>query len=213
MAATNQNIRNFYKQAQDNDFSRDFLFRVTDMELLGMKLGDGSPGSGPDLVYVKTANLPGRAITNVATPYMGLNFNIPGNTTYPGSDNYQLTFYLDAQGKLRQQFETASRNLFDDTTSTGSYGTSTEDDFITLALLNKQLERVAEYKLVGASIRTINDISYNMAAGTGQTVEVTCTIAYHFYQESNTEIYDIRHDLATDYGSYVERAGDIELNP
>ena len=172
----NQNIQNFYRTAADKDFSRDFLFRVTQMQLQGVPaLGDN------DLVYVKTASLPGRNITNVPVPYMGLQLNIPGAATYPGSDAYALNFYLDADSELRNYFEGASRSVFDDLNSTGEYGTPDDDFFIQLAQLDKELEPVAQYKLVGASIRNIDNIAYNISDGTGATVEINSTVSYHYY--------------------------------
>lgn len=172
----NQNIQNFYRIAADKDFSRDFLFRVTQMQLQGVPaLGEG------DLIYVKTASLPGRNIGNVAVPYMGLQLNVPGAATYPGSDAYNLSFYLDAESSLRNYFEQASRSLFDDQTSTGEYGTPDDDFFIQLAQLDKDLEPVSEYKLVGASLRSVSDIGYSIAEGTGATVQIDATVSYHFY--------------------------------
>lgn len=174
----NQSIQQFYKVAQDRDFSRDFLFRVTQMQLQGV------PGlRDEELVYVKTAVLPGRDITNVSVPYMGLEFNVPGSVKYPGSDGYELTFYLDGQSTLRNYFETASRNLFDDESSTGAYGTPGLESYLILEQLDKELNTVPNgaYKLVGASIRSINNISYDIAAGTGETVEITVSLAYHYY--------------------------------
>lgn len=172
----NQTIQNFYRAAADRDFSRDFLFRVTQMQLQGVPaLGEN------DLVYVKTANLPGRNITNVPVPYMGLQLNVPGTATYPGSDAYALNFYLDADSELRNYFEGASRSVFDDLNSTGEYGTPDDDFFIQLAQLDKELEPVAQYKLVGASIRNIDNIAYNISDGTGATVEINSTVSYHYY--------------------------------
>jgi len=171
-----QNIQNFYRTAADKDFSRDFLFRVTQMQLQGVPaLEEG------DLVYVKTAQLPGRNIGNVAVPYMGLNLNVPGAVTYPGSEAYALDFYLDGESSLRNYFETASRSLFDDQTSTGEYGTPDDDFYIQLAQLDKDLEPITEYKLVGASLRAVNGIGYDIATGTGATVSVNATVSYHFY--------------------------------
>lgn len=174
-----QNIQQFYRIAQDRDFSRDFLFRVTQMQLQGVPALQDS-----ELVYVKTASLPGRNITNVTAPYMGLNFNVPGSVTYPGSDSYSLTFYLDGQSVLRNYLENASRNLFDDQVSTGAYGTPGFNNFIQLEQLDKSLEPITngKYKLVGASIRNIDNISYDIAAGTGNIVNVTATIAYQYYE-------------------------------
>ena len=175
----NQNIQNFYRSAAERDFSRDFLFRVTQMQLQGVP-----PLTEGQLVYAKTAALPGRTITNIAAPYMGLNINVPGGVTYPGSDGYALTFYLDASSDLRNYFESASRALFDDANSSGEYGTPDDDFFIQLAQLDKDLEPIAEYKLVGASLRNIDNISYNMAGGTGETVEISVTVAYHYYNKT-----------------------------
>ena len=173
----NQTILNFYSQATTRDFSRDFLFRVTELNITGMPSMQEN-----ELVYVKAADLPGRSITNVAVPYMGLNFNVPGGATYPGSDSYSLAFYLDKDGALRNYFENVSRTLFDESNnSTGIYGTPNSEAYIELAQLNKNLDPINIYKLHGASLRNISNISYAIAAGTGQTVEVTATFAYHFY--------------------------------
>ena len=54
-----------------------------------------------DLVYCTAGSLPARSITNVAVPYMGLNFNIPGNATYPGSEGYSLQFYCDQNSQIQ----------------------------------------------------------------------------------------------------------------
>jgi len=176
----NQNIQNFYRTAADRDFSRDFLFRVTQLQLQGVPaLEEG------ELVYVKGAALPGRNITNVAVPYMGLTLNVPGTVTYPGSDSYSLKFYLDAESTLRNFFENASRSLFDDQTSTGEYGTPDDEFYIQLAQLDKELNPVSEYKLVGTSLRTIDGIDYNISDGTGATVEVNATMSYHFYTKES----------------------------
>jgi hypothetical protein len=114
---------------------------------------------------------------------MGLNLNVPGGVEYPNSDGYNLTFYLDADSELRNYFEAASRALFNDQTSTGEYGTPDDDFYIQLAQLDKDLEPIAEYKLIGASLRNIDAIEYKMAEGTGETVEIATTIAYHYYNK------------------------------
>jgi hypothetical protein len=176
MPPVNQNIQSFYRAAAQRDFSRNFLFRVTQLQLQGVpSLTDSQ------LVYAKTAALPGRTIANVAVPYMGLNLNVPGGVSYPGSEGYSITFYLDANSDLRNYFEAASRSLFDDATSTGEYGTPDDDFFIQLAQLDKDLEPISEYKLVGASLRNIENIAYTMATGNGDTVEISTTIAFHYY--------------------------------
>ncbi len=166
-----QNIQNFYRTAADKDFSRDFLFRVTQLQLQGVPALDEG-----DLVYVKTAQLPGRNIGNVAVPYMGLNLNVPGAVTYPGSEAYTLDFYLDGESSLRNYFETASRSLFDDQTSTGEYGTPDDDFYIQLAQLDKDLEPITEYKLVGASLRAVYGTGNDTATRTDSTVSLNATV-------------------------------------
>jgi hypothetical protein len=180
MAKSEQKISKFYSVAASRDFSRDFLFRVTSLNLAGI----AGEITEEDLIYAKAANLPGRTITNVAVPYMGLNLNIPGNATYSGAEGYSLTFFLDSQSRLRNLFEAASRYMFDDISSTGLYGTPDDTYYIELAQLDKDLEIISTYKLIGASIRNIGDISYNISGGTGQTVEMPVTIAYHFYNKT-----------------------------
>jgi hypothetical protein len=59
----------------------------------------------------------------------------------------------------------------------------TADAVIDLVLLDKQLERVAQYQLVGCSIRNVGNQSYN-ATGTGEVVEFTTTIAYHYFRKT-----------------------------
>tara|TARA_R110000772_G_scaffold113691_3_gene217985 strand:- start:4870 stop:5430 length:561 start_codon:yes stop_codon:yes gene_type:complete len=176
---SNQNIETFYDRAQSRDFARDFLFRVHDIVLAG---GVGLEPS--ELVYAKAASLPARNISNIQTPYMGLNFNIPGSVTYPGSEAFNLKFYLDANSELRNKMEAASRIVFDDSTSTGQYSTPTQEHYIHLQQLNKKLEPISDYMLYGASIRDIGAIEYQMATGTGTTVEMDVTMSYHFYKQT-----------------------------
>ena len=190
MATTPQDIQKFYKIAATKDFSRDFLFRVTGLRLIGMP-----DLTEDDFVYAKAAALPGRAIGNVAVPYMGLPFNVPGSVTYPGSDSYNLTFFLDKDSKLRRHFEIASRNLFNDKFSTGAYQTPNSTSYIELAQLSKNLDLLTTYKLEGASIRTINNIDYSMSAGVGATVDISVTLAYHFYTTSNESESPIASDV------------------
>jgi len=98
MADVNQLIQDFYRVAQNREFARDYSFRVLSINTGGASSVEFDQD---DLVYIKTASLPERSISNVTVPYMGLNFNVPGNATYPGSDAYSLTFYADAQSKIR----------------------------------------------------------------------------------------------------------------
>lgn len=180
MADVNQLITDFYRVAANREFARDYNFRVLNINTGGVA---DITFDNDDLVYVKTATLPERAITNVAVPYMGLNFNVPGNATYPGSDAYTLTFYADARSQIRQKFEQWSQAVFNDATSTGNYFSPKQTAVIDLVQLDNQMNKIAQYQLVGVSVRSVGPLSYNIAEGVGNTVEFTATLSFHYWRK------------------------------
>lgn len=174
--ANAQTIQKFYQTAYSSDFSRDFLFRVKLIQ------GRGLPSFSPDeLVYVKAASLPAREIQNVPVKYMGLGFNIPGGVTYPGSDAYELEFFVDASSDVRRKFEIVSRELFNDLSSTGAYETPDASSIVQLVQLDKGMNELDTYSLIGASLRKINPIEYKISEGKGDAVSCKVTLAYQFY--------------------------------
>lgn len=179
MPDVRQTISDFYRVAVERDFARDFQFRVLSIDSGGASTVTFDED---DLVYCTAANLPGRNITNVPVPYMGLTFNVPGNATYPGSDGYSLTFYCDQNSQIRQKFEDMSRDIFDDATSTGNYFAPRQSAVIDLVQLDTQLDAIAQYQLVGASVRNVEALSYNISAGSGQFVTFNATMAYHYFR-------------------------------
>ena len=181
MPDVQQTISDFYRVAIERDFARDFQFRVLSID------GGGATDTTfdeDDLVYCTAASLPERTISNVAVPYMGLQFNLPGSVTYPGSEGYTLAFYCDQNSQIRQKFEDMSRDIFDDATSTGNYFAPRQSASVNLVQLDTQLDEIASYKLVGTSIRSVGPIDYNISAGTGATVTFTATMAYHYWQRN-----------------------------
>jgi hypothetical protein len=186
MASTNQSIQDFYRVATTREFARDFNFRVLQINTGGATDARGQiiTFNEDDLVYVKTAALPAREITNVPIQYMGLNFNLPGTAVYPDSAGYTMTFFADSKSQLRQKFEDWSRYTFDDANSTGDYLTPKPTSTISLVQLDNQLNSVAQYTLVGASPRSVGALNYNISTGTGTTVEFTVTLAYHYFKRS-----------------------------
>lgn len=177
MADVKQLIADFYRVASARDFQRDIQFRVLSITPGGTTVTFDEN----DLVYAKAATLPSRAITNAQVKYMGLNFNLPGTATYPNSEAYTLKFYNDAKNNLRQKFEDWSRDIFNDTNSTGNYFPPTQASTIDLVQLDTQMNRVAQYQLVGVSIRNVGDIGYSIGDGTGQIVDFDVTMAYHYF--------------------------------
>lgn len=179
MPDVKQTISDFYRVALQRDFARNFQFR-----LLSINTGGSSSITFDenDLVYLTAGTLPGRSIQNVAVPYMGLNFNIPGVATYDGSDAYNLNFYCDSRSQIRRKFEDWSRDTFDDATSTGNYFTPRQTATIDMLQLDTQLNRVSQYQLVGVSVRNVGPIEYNISSGTGDVVNFTATVAYHYFR-------------------------------
>ena len=179
MPDVRQTISDFYRVAVERDFARDFQFRVLSIDSGGASTVTFDED---DLVYCTAANLPGRTITNVPVPYMGLTFNVPGNATYPGSEGYSLAFYCDQNSQIRQKFEDMSRDIFDDATSTGNYFAPRQSAVIDLVQLDTQLDAIAQYQLVGASVRNVGELTYNISSGSGQFVTFTATMAYHYFR-------------------------------
>ncbi len=178
MPDVQQTISDFYRVATERDFARDFQFRILSIDSGG---ASSQTFDEDDLVYCTAGSVPARSITNVGVPYMGLEFNLPGNATYPGSQAYSLQFYCDQNSAIRQKFEDMSRDVFDDATSTGNYFTPRASASINLVQLDTQLNETTSYKLVGASIREVGSIEYTIGSGTGQNVTFTATMAYHYF--------------------------------
>lgn len=167
----NQNIRQFYRVATERDFSRDFQFRVHNITAPGIEISED------DLIYAQGGSIPGRTIATTDVPYMGLNFKIPGAATYAGT--YPITFYSDRGDTLRQLMLAWTRDTFDDETSTGNYFTPNSEHIVNLYQLDTQLEKVNEFRLIGAFPTEVGDITYNIQ-GTGAPVSFDVTLAYHY---------------------------------
>jgi hypothetical protein len=180
MADTQQTIQNFYRVVTERDFARKFNFRV-----ININPGDSSSQvwNEDDLVYVRTATLPGREITEVTVPYMGLDFHIPGSAKYTGSEAYSMEFYCDQKTQLYQKFQNWTRDVFDDVTSTGNYFAAKQTSVIDLVQLDNQLNRVAQYQLVGVSPRTVGALEYDITNG-GEFVTFTVTMAYQYFRRT-----------------------------
>jgi hypothetical protein len=181
MPDVKQTISDFYRVAQEKDFSRDFQFRV-----LNINPGAGSDQeiTEDDLVYAKGGSIPARTIASSDVPYMGLNFKVPGAASYPGE--YSISFHCDNASKIRQLFENWSTDIFNDKNSTGNYFVPRATAVIDLLQLNSQLDAVAHYQLVGAFPTSVGEIAYDIG-GAGATTSFDCTLAYHFWNRLSPE--------------------------
>ncbi len=169
-----QTIQDFYRVAQQRDFARDYMLRV-------VALGNETLNED-DFVYITTATLPGRDITNQTATYMGLDFNIPGTVKYPGSAGWAVTFRNDKAGIIRQKLENWQINeVFDDETSTGNLAVRGVDSLIQLNLLDDKLNVLNTYRLFGAYIQRLGEVRYDIA-GTGTPLTFDATLAYHYWR-------------------------------
>lgn len=183
-------IENFFNQASQKQFARDFLFRVKQISITGLSLNGET-----DLLYARSAALPGRNIQNKTVNYSGQQFNIPGKSEYPGSESYSIEFYVDQSLDIRTKLEQASRLLFNNEDTTGNICMPGNESIITLDVLQipcqrgvnvtsgGSLEVIKTIELVGASLRDIGEISYAIADGTGEILTFSSTFSFHFYRD------------------------------
>lgn len=183
--ANNQTIQKFYTTAAQRDFARIFQFRLNSF---------GNVNFGPEhLTYVETAALPGRSITNVPVPYMGLQFNVPGTVTYPGSTGYAVTFRCDQAYDLRAALEAATFNTFDEATSTGDFSIPSPGSVLTMELLDKQMNPVRYYTLYGVYVQSLADAGYDIK-DTGTVQSINATLAYQYWRSGSVSPVNTRSD-------------------
>jgi hypothetical protein len=173
-------IQDFYRVARARDFNRKNQLRI-----LNIESGNGFSTSftPDDLVYIRTGNIPTRNVQTSVAAFLGLDFNIPGNVKYSGSDAYTVTFFADQKLDLYSKFLNWTREIFDDVDSTGNYFTPKQSASITLAIVDTKLVPVKLFKLIGVVCKNVGQLSYTMDdAGTLQTFDTT--FSYHYFEES-----------------------------
>lgn len=169
-------IQNFYTVAQQHDFARTFQFKLREFANISF--------DSNHFAYVETASLPGRQITNITVPYMGLDLNTPGTVKYPGSSNYNVQFRCDQQYNIRAALEAASFQLFDESTSSGTYGVPSDGTTLVLELVDKLLQPVRIYTLFGVWIQTLADAAFDIKdSGAIQVIPVT--LSYQYWRATN----------------------------
>jgi hypothetical protein len=169
----NQDIQGFFQNAINKDFARTNLFRVVNITTPVVNFDQ------TDLVYITSTTLPDREISNISVPFMGLAFNIPGTAKYPGSAAWNVKFRVGQDLQVRNKLEAWSRSIFDDATSTGSYGAGSLGT-VNLALMGKNGNAIAGYTLVGAYIQKIGTWDLNTTED-GKIVESQATLAYQYW--------------------------------
>lgn len=170
-------IENFYDVASQNDFTRKNLFRI-------VALG-GQRFALNELIYMTTATLPSREITNQVTPFMGLDFNVPGTVKYPGSSEWNIKFRIPQNLSIRRKLEEWSRQIFDDQTSTGDYDIPNKNvsNQTIITLIDKQGNPLRTYTLFGCYCKTIGTFDLDITDD-GKVVETDAAIAYQYWRLS-----------------------------
>jgi hypothetical protein len=170
-------IENFYNVAASNDFARTNLFRVT-------RLGDQRFENG-ELLYVESTTLPGRSITNIPVPFMGLVFNVPGTATYNNSGAYSVTFRIPQGLSVRRKFEQWSREIFNDIDSSGEYNIPSNaiTNQMEMVLIDKKGEALRTYTFYGVYCQNIGDINLDITTA-GEIMKQQVTLAYQYWRLS-----------------------------
>lgn len=170
-----QGIRNFYDAASRKDFFRQNLFRV-------IAFGGANFFNTDDLLYIESTSLPSKTINNIAVPYMGLSFNVPGTVQYPNSNAWSVNLRMDANLSIRDKLEDWMTSVFDDRNSTGNYSIPAGDEGVTtLLLLDKKGKSLRTYDLYGCYITSLGDMTLNVTTA-GDIVTTPATLAYQYWR-------------------------------
>lgn len=168
-----QTINGFFDALDARDISRDFQFRVIQLGLLNF--------AEDELVYIRTGTLPAKNVANKAATYHGLAFNVPGTVNFPGSDGWTVKFFCDQAHAIRQKLLDGQTAIFDIATTTGDLSVPGRDAIIQLDLLDETLAVTKTFRLIGAQIRNVGNIDYNLA-GDGDLLEFDATFSYHYFE-------------------------------
>ena len=174
----NQDISAFYQNAINRDFARKNLFRI-----LSINSGATNIVFDPsDLVYITTTTVPKRGIHNVPTPFMGLQFNVPGTAHYPGSDSWAVEFRMPQDLGIRAKLEQWSRGTFDDQVTSGAYEVANLGNVV-LAIMGKDGNPLNVITLWGAYCTEIGDYALDITSQ-GEVVTQPVTLAYQFWTDT-----------------------------
>ena len=173
-----QGIQEFYSVAQETGFVRDFQLRIIDWSVLNDTGGLGED----DFLMLRTATLPSMQTTINQVPFMGLDFNLPGTTKFPGSQAWNVEFYFQQNRgvgtSLRDIFISTMLGNFDfQETSTGNLQLpNREENYIEMCIVDDSLDELVTYRLEGAFITQVGDVTFDLTAG-GAVQKIPVTIA------------------------------------
>lgn len=170
-------IQNFYEAAIRGGFARNYQFRV-------MRLGNWVANQD-QLLYITTASMPGRSITPIPVPFMGLAFQVPGAATYNQNAGWAVTFRCDENLLVRNILESWSFGTFNDHSSKGSnIPSKSPNHSVELVALDNLGNVVKGIVLYGAWVVNIGDLQYDIT-GNGQVVTINATLAYQYWRNAS----------------------------
>lgn len=180
-------INTFFNIASQKQFSRDFFMRIKQIKSVGIDFNGET-----DLVYARTATLPGRDIEDKLVNFSGQTFHVNGKSNYPGSESYPIEFYMDQNMDLRKKLEQVSRQSFDNETTSGQLCMPGAESYMILDILAVQcgqgnqggqgFKTIETIKLIGVNLRTIGSVEYQIADGTGEVMKIPTTWSFHWYE-------------------------------
>ena len=176
--STAQGISQFYEVAQQRGFVRDFQLRLKYWNVLNNR---GSLDEN-DFVLLTTATLPSMETTIVTAPFMGLDFNVPGTTKFPGSKAWDVEFYMTQNRNLRDIFIEIMKANFDyDGTSTGNLRLpEINGNNLSFTLVGDDLTEDTVYNLHGTFITKVGDVKFDLTKN-GEIQKVPVTISYQYW--------------------------------
>ena len=189
--STAQGISQFYEVAQQRGFVRDFQLRLKYWNVLNNR---GSLDDN-DFLLLTTATLPSMETTIVTAPFMGLDFNVPGTTKFPGSKAWDVEFYMTQSRNLRDIFIEIMKANFDyDGTSTGNLRLpEINGNNLSFTLVGDDLTEDTVYNLHGTFITKVGDVKFDLTKN-GEIQKIPVTISYQYWTSRSSTEFDPQTD-------------------
>lgn len=176
----NYSIDKFYANVIRHEFSRQHQWRITNIRTGNDGLNGFIRSENPEThLLVESANIPARSINNVPVNFHGIDFNLPGNAKYTGSDSWNTTWRVDQKLNLRRVMEEWQTFVFNDRISGGSI-TRANDASLTMTLFDQFGMSHSTYTLYGIYPTEVGALDYNVGTD-GDIVTMDVTFAYHYW--------------------------------
>lgn len=172
-------IKQFYTQVQlASGFARDMQLRVTQFVVNGINAIEPQ-----DLIFLRTADIPGKTINVQTVGFMGVNLQIPGSVSF--TNPWNVNFYCTQNYNIRRLLELSMEDTFNHRASVGDIEPRELEKYkIQFALLDDKMAPLREYTLYGAFVSSIENMAYD-ATGSGAIKQLGASISYQFWEAYN----------------------------